>query len=148
MAKVTKKSKFEDIPVCMYAGDPGDEYCVSCNGKTMIVNGEEYSCEECQAYCPKEEPVETPAAVDETPRDDTLQAEVTNYTPQGITTSIKAESGLSIETKKGWYRFSYTEERIIPESADIEKEKEALWNAVNSEVDRQAEEVKLMMSGK
>lgn len=146
MAKVNKK--IEDIPVCMYAGDPNDEYCRSCNGQTMMIDQKEYSCKECQAYRPKEEPVETPASVDETPRDDTLPVEVTNYTPQGITTSIKAESGLSIETKKGWYRFSYTEERIIPESADIEKEKEALWNAVNNEVDRQAEEVKLMLSGK
>lgn len=65
--------------------------------------------------------------------------------PQGITTCIKAESGVSIETKKGWYRLSYTEERIIPESADIEAEREALWNTVNSEVDRQVEEIRSML---
>ena len=67
------------------------------------------------------------------------------YTTQGITTSIKAESGLSIETKKDWYRFTYSEERIVPETANIEKERECLWNDVNREVDRQAEEVQLML---
>lgn len=147
MAKVNKE-KFEDIPVCMYAGDQEDEFCASCNGKTMTVDGVEYSCKECQAYTPKkEEPVEQPVAPQEQPREDIPQPEVGDYTPVGITTTIKAESGLSIETKKGWYRFSYTEERIIPESADIEQEKAALWDSVNAEVDRQAEEIKLLVSG-
>ena len=137
--------KFEDIPRCKYAGDPGDEYCVNCNGVTMIVDGEEYSCKECQAYAPKEEPVETPENPSEIVRDDTFIEQADVYTPQGITTSIKAESGVSIETKKGWFRVAYTEERIIPESADIEKEREALWNAVNSEVDRQVDDIKAMV---
>lgn len=147
MAK-TNKQQFEDIPVCMYAGDQEDEFCASCNGKTMTVDGVEYSCKECQAYCPKkEEPVQQPVEPVEQPREDTQTTEAANYTPVGITTTIKAESGLSIETKKGWYRFSFTEERIVPESADIEQEKAALWDSVNAEVDRQAEEIKLLVSG-
>lgn len=143
MAKAVKEKEFEDIPVCMYAGDPDDEFCASCNGKTMEVDGQVFSCKECGGYTAKPEPVQKPTQADETARDDTEPAVVDTYTPQGITTSIKAESGLSIETKKGWYRFTYTEERIIPETADMEKEREALWNAVNAEVDRQAEEIKL-----
>lgn len=145
MAKINKK-EFEDIPRCKYAGDPGDEYCVSCNGKTMVVDGETYSCRECQAYTPEEEPVETPAEPVEIKRDDTFVNETSVYTPQGITTSIKAESGVSVETKKGWYRFGFTEERIIPESADIEKEKEALWKSVNDEVDKQVDHIKAMLN--
>lgn len=151
MAKVTKnkEAEFENIPVCMYAGDPEDEFCSKCNGITMDIDGQVYSCKECQSYTPKqEEPVEVPKKPDEQPRDETKVVEVTTYTPQGITTSIKAESGLSIETKKGWYRFSFTEERIVPETADMEQEKEALWNAVNSEVDRQAEEIRLLLNEK
>ena len=142
----TKEQVVEDIPICQYAGDQTDEYCCSCNGKTMIIDGQEFSCKECQSYTPKQEEVETPTQTDETPRDDTEVADTNTYTSQGITTSIKAESGLSIETKKGWYRFTFTEERIIPETADIEKEKEALWNSVNNEVDRQAEEIKLLLN--
>ena len=140
--------KFEDIPVCQYAGDKEDEYCCACNGKTMEIDGQTFSCKECQSYTPAAEPVDTPAETVQQAAEDIKTVAVDTYTSQGITTTIKAESGLSIETKKGWYRFSFTEERIIPESADIEKEKEALWNSVNSEVDRQAEEVKLMLSGK
>lgn len=145
MAKVNKK-EFEDIPRCKYAGDPGDEYCVNCNGVTMVIDSETYSCKECQAYTPAEEVVETPTESDEIKRDDTFVEEATVYTPQGITTSIKAESGVSIETKKGWYRVAYTEERIIPETADMQLEKEALWCAVNTEVDRQIEDIKAMLN--
>lgn len=150
MAKITKnkQEEFENIPVCQYAGDPEDEYCSGCNGITMAIDGQTFSCKECQSYTPTEEPKETPTHVDETPRDDTEPVDINTYTPQGITTTIKAESGLSIETKKGWYRFSYTEERIIPESANIEEERAALWNCVNAEVDRQAEEIRLMLAEK
>lgn len=148
MAKINKK-QFPDIPKCVYAGDEGDEYCSQCNGITMIVDGEQFSCKECQSYTePKpveeEEPV-TPSESHATPRDDNEKEKVDTYTIQSITTSIKAESGLSIETKKGWYRFSYSEERIVPETADINKERELLWNDVNKEVDRQVEEVQLML---
>lgn len=155
MAKVTKnkEKEFEDIPVCAYAGDKEDEYCSGCNGKTMEIDGQIFSCKECQSYTPTPEPPtlepnDTPVETVQQAGEDTETAAADTYTSQGITTSIKAESGLSIETKKGWYRFSYTEERIIPESADIEKEREALWNDVNNEVDRQAEEIRLMLAGK
>lgn len=153
MAKVTKKKEtnMEDIVKCQYAGDPNDEFCCSCNGKTMEIEGETLSCKECQSYTPTPETATEPVAPNEShdaAREDTENNKTSNYTPQGITTSIKAESGLSIETKKGWYRFCFTEERIIPETADIDKEKESLWNSVNSEVDRQAEEIKLLLTEK
>lgn len=135
----------EKIAKCKYAGDPSDEYCATCNGITMEVDGQTYSCSECQAYTPEEQPTETPESPSEITRDETFISEASVYIPQGITTSIKAESGVSIETKKGWYRVAYTEERIIPETADIEKEKEALWNAVNGEVDRQIDDIKAML---
>lgn len=148
MAKVSKdkEKELEQITPCQYAGDPDDEYCCNCNGVTMDIDGQEISCAECQSYTPKvSEPDATPTQTHEQPRDETKPIEANTYTPQGITTCIKAESGLSVETKKGWYRFTYTEERIIPESADIEAEKAALWNTVNAEVDKQLEEVKSML---
>lgn len=145
MPKVTKnkEQEMEQITPCAYAGDPDDEYCCSCNGVTMVENGETFPCTACQSYTPKVvKPDAAPTQTHEQPRDEAKPAQVDTYTPQGITTCIKAESGVSIETKKGWYRLSYTEERIIPESADIEAERQALWNTVNAEVDRQVEEIK------
>lgn len=148
MAKVNKnkEQEFEQIIPCHYAGDPDDEYCCECNGITMKIDGQTFSCAECQSYTPKViEPDATPTQTHEQPRDETKHVEANTYTSQGVITCIKAESGLSVETKKGWYRFTYTEERIIPESADIEAERQALWNTVNGEVDRQLEEIKTMI---
>ena len=148
MAKVNKNKdeELKQITPCQYAGDPEDEYCCNCNGVTMDVDGQTISCTECQSYTPNVvEQDATPTQTHEQPRDEAKPAQVGTYTSQGITTSIKAESGLSVETKKGWYRFSYTEERIIPESADIEAERAALWNTVNAEVDKQLEEIKGLM---
>lgn len=148
MAKNSKKQDPE-IVICQYAGDPEDEYCSTCSGVTMEIEGAVFPCTECQSYTPQEaKPQDTPPQNNETPRDEVETPKADTYTPQGLTTCIKAESGLSIETKQGWYRFSYTEERIVPETADIEKEKQALWDAVNSEVDKQAEDVKLMLAAK
>lgn len=169
MAKIIKK-EFPVILQCVYAGDQEDEYCSKCNGVTMIVDGEEFSCKDCQSYTEpepvKEEPAKeepkkvapkpvkaapvkaapvAPTQSHAEPLEGGIDNEITTYASQGITTSIKAESGLSIETKKGWYRFTYTEERIIPESADIAKERELLWNDVNNEVDGQAEQIQLML---
>lgn len=142
MTDANKKLETEEIIPCSYAGDPDDEYCSTCNGKTMEIDGKTFSCKECQSYTPREEVPETPVNVDETPREDKVPTSAPSYIPQGVATCIKAESGLSIETKKGWFRFTYTEERIIPESADIDKEREALWNDVHHEVDKQASAVK------
>lgn len=35
---------------CKWAGDAGDEYCKSCDGITMMVDGNSISCEECAGY--------------------------------------------------------------------------------------------------
>lgn len=35
---------------CKWAGDASDEYCKSCDGITMMVDGNSISCEECAGY--------------------------------------------------------------------------------------------------
>lgn len=35
---------------CKWAGDQGDEYCKSCDGITMDVDGKSISCKECAGY--------------------------------------------------------------------------------------------------
>lgn len=38
------------MKVCKYAGDVNDEYCKSCDGIMMEVEGKEISCEDCAGY--------------------------------------------------------------------------------------------------
>mgnify|MGYP007069868974 CR=1 FL=1 len=49
-----------DVIKCQYAGDPNDEYCKTCNGVTMLVEGEEYPCTECTAYIASNDSDELP----------------------------------------------------------------------------------------
>ena len=38
------------MKICKWAGDPADEYCKSCDGIKMMVEGIEKSCTECNGY--------------------------------------------------------------------------------------------------
>lgn len=65
-----------------------------------------------------------------------------DYESKAFVKEIKAESGISFETKdaegrSAWYKFSYSETRLIPDDADIEQEKQILWDDVNATVDDQ-----------
>ena len=67
------------------------------------------------------------------------------YESKAVTTTIKASSrrsiGIANRTGTEYYTIEYTEERTIPEDADIEKERTFLWDTVNSEVDKQIEDI-------
>lgn len=65
------------------------------------------------------------------------------YTPKAVTSTIRATSRMSLKVKDNFYTVEYTEERVIPdvEGVDIEQERVALWDAVNAEVDNQAQEI-------
>lgn len=65
------------------------------------------------------------------------------YTQKAIPTIIKATSRISLKVGETFYTLEYTEERSIPdfEETNIEKERQFLWDTVNAEVDKQAEEV-------
>lgn len=66
-----------------------------------------------------------------------------NYQSKAIVTSIKATSRASVCINKNYYTVEYSEERMIPEveGVDLEAERAILWNVVNSECDRQTEEI-------
>ena len=68
------------------------------------------------------------------------------YVSKAITNTIKATSRISLKVNETFYTLEYTEERLIPatEGIDIEKERELLWDTVNAEVDKQAEDVQKM----
>jgi len=144
MSPKPKKEEFPNIPPCKFAHDPDDEICSECNGVVMEIDGVKYSCRECQAYSePDPEPaVVAPEIVQE---EKEILPAPEEFQIQATTTLIKAESGLSVELKdkKGftkWYKFAYSEERIVPANCDLEKEKQALWNDVHRTVDQQLED--------
>jgi hypothetical protein len=57
------------------------------------------------------------------------------------TLEITAGCGITIERKGVYYKENYSETRSVPEGCNIEKEKDALWNSVHAEVDKQVEEI-------
>lgn len=67
----------------------------------------------------------------------------TKYTSKAITTQIRATSRASVKIKESYYTVEYTEERTIPdvEGINLEEEKKLLWDAVNTEVDNQIEDI-------
>lgn len=135
-----------DIIRCKYAGDPSDEGCKVCNGIKLVEGNTEYDASECGGYEPEERVVEeavndTPVEPAENSGDSHEQDEAGNLPIKGITSIIRAESGVSREINGTWYKFMFSEERVLPEGADVEAEKQALWDAVNSEVDAQVDAV-------
>lgn len=137
----------ETIIKCKYAGDPSDEGCKKCDGIQLIENGATYDATECGGYEPEEQgnkpaPQEEPSLSNETVAD-SCESDTLNTQPTvGITSVIRAESGLTREINGTYYKFMFSEERILPEGCDIEAEKQALWEAVNAEVDAQLEAVR------
>lgn len=61
------------------------------------------------------------------------------YEPKAVITKITAYSKATIKIKDNYFSTEYQEERVIPDidGVDIAKEREALWDAVNTEVDNQ-----------
>lgn len=147
MAKKTKDANTEIIR-CKFAGDPNDEYCRECDGlRPLDDTGTPQPATDCGGYEPEEQ-------VQEQPAPETLASQCESCTEShetdapnkecvvGITSVIRAESGVSREINGTWYKFMFSEERILPEGCDIEAEKQALWDSVNAEVDAQVEAVR------
>lgn len=60
---------------------------------------------------------------------------------KAITTKITATSRVALRIKDNYYTVEFTEERSVPEDADIEEERAELWDAVNNTVDDQCEQI-------
>ena len=141
-------SELKNIIRCKYAGDPEDEFCSQCDGLHPVDdNGNAVDAPMCGGYEPEErvqeQPVvETPDSRHETAADSPVMCEPSKEPTKGVTTVIRAESGVSREINGTWYKFLFSEERVLPEGCDIEAEKQALWDSVNAEVDAQVEAVR------
>lgn len=137
-----------EIIKCKYAGDPEDEFCSQCDGLNPVDdNGNSQSALDCGGYEPAEQAEQQPAQENtaeacETCGDSCEAVQPNKQCVQGITNVIRAESGVSCEINGRWFKFMFSEERILPPGCDMEAEKEALWNSVNAEVDAQVEAVR------
>ena len=60
---------------------------------------------------------------------------------KAVTTSIKATSRVAVKIKDNFYTVEFSEERSVPEDADMDEERAELWDAVNSTVDDQCEQI-------
>ena len=133
----------EKIIKCKYAGDPEDEYCRECDGLHPVDDkGNPCVATDCGGYEPAEQqPVqpapEAPASPSETCAEPCEASAPNNECVVGVTSVIRAESGLTREINGTYYKFMFSEERILPQGCDIEAEKQALWEAVNAQVDAQ-----------
>lgn len=136
-----------DIIRCKYAGDPEDEFCCNCDGIHPIDdNGNAQIATECGGYEPEEQVQtqhadETPADVNENQANSCENAVPDKECVKGVASVIRAESGVSREVNGTWYKFMFSEERILPAGCDIEAEKQALWDSVNAEVDAQLDAI-------
>lgn len=140
-------SKLNDIIKCKYAGDPEDEFCSVCDGLHPVADdGKAVDAPMCGGYEPEqaqEQPApETPESQGESWGDSQFATPANKECTKGITSVIRAESGVSREINGTWYKFMFSEERILPEGCNIEAEKQALWDSVNAEVDAQLDAVR------
>ena len=67
------------------------------------------------------------------------------YESKAITTSIKFTSRISLNVDGTFYTVEACEERMIPdiEGVNLDEERRLFWDKVNSEVDEQAEDIKV-----
>lgn len=65
------------------------------------------------------------------------------YEPKAIVTKITATSRVAVKKRDNYYTVELTEERMIPDvdDVDMDAERAALFDAVNTEVDRQVEDI-------
>jgi hypothetical protein len=65
------------------------------------------------------------------------------YESKAIVTKINATSRVAIKIRDNYYTVEYSEERSIPDvdGIDVEQERLLLFDAVNSVVDAQAEDI-------
>lgn len=65
------------------------------------------------------------------------------YEVKGKTTKFTAVSRCAIKIKDNYYTLELSEERVLPEDAevDMDKEYEALFDNLNTQIDRQMEDV-------
>lgn len=117
---------------CKWAGDPADEYCKSCDGICMMVEGIEKSCTECNGYeegteevsvesnelpFDTDEPMTQP--VKENPVKTTQKAQKTVKDNKVVNTTSKEEKPVKNENTKSQKVEKVAEEKHIEEDKEL-----------------------------
>lgn len=150
---------------CKFSGDQSDSVCLACNGESFELDGKTYQSIECGGFEPMlavaepEDKSETvadsgltavaaelePAQVNTPPREEKPATVATNgsetYCSQARVTKLCYSSGITVEVNGTYYKFNATEEREIFHGVDVEQERKAFWDKLNSEIDNQVREV-------
>lgn len=63
------------------------------------------------------------------------------YSSKAITTAIRITSRASVKVQDNFYTVEYCEERSLPEGANVEKERQILWDEANTECDNQIQDI-------
>ena len=69
---------------------------------------------------------------------------MSDYIQQAKTIKISGTSKATVQVNNNYYSFSYGEERELPgdcSRVNLDKERELLWESLNSQVDKQVEEI-------
>lgn len=63
------------------------------------------------------------------------------YVSKATTTLIRATSRASIKIQDNFYTVEWSEERSLPEDANVEEERKLLWETANTECDNQIQDI-------
>ena len=80
---------------CKWTGDMSDEYCKSCNGITMVVDGNSISCEKCAGYEAEEDEADTNEEIMNPPVE-----EIENISAEDTTNNIEKSVEKTNKTEK------------------------------------------------
>lgn len=164
------------MKICKYAFDKEDEYCATCDGVQMEVDGNLIPCDQCAGYEEgTEEAVDKEEAVETVTNDECIEEENTVEEPEHVeieeepkkekpskkkkevvetikdkkvnveganVTSIRFTSGATV--KKGDNYFKFVAEKELDLSSydgKIEDVEEQLWADLNSQIDKQVEDL-------
>ena len=89
---------------CKWAGDVNDEYCKSCDGITMEVDGNSISCKECAGYEESDEDVESTTEKTEEPMTDSTkdnnEEDSQSSNIENVTNDVEETTQISTKDKK------------------------------------------------
>lgn len=151
----------EEVFKCKYAFDKEDEDCETCDGVTMKIDGKEIPCTECAGYEKGDtvEPKKSPQnnkkeekVINNKDKEEKRENETKSSSKQEIKTEIdgvsvtclRYMSGMTFTHKDNYYKFTAEEEWQVNNDElkeDMDTVREQLWAKLNSEVDKQVDEV-------
>lgn len=173
------------MKICKYAFDKEDEYCATCDGVQMEVDGNLIPCDQCAGYeegteeaADKEEAVETVTdeecieeentvepehvEIEEEPKKEkpskkqttsktskkkkevveTIKDKKVNVEGANVT-SIRFTSGATVKKGDNYFKFVAEKELDLASyDGKIEDVEEQLWADLNSQIDKQVEDLK------